>query len=279
MTDTKHFPLNIAHRGARSLAPENTLSAAQKALLAGAGMWELDVTMTSDGELIVLHDDTLDRTSNAADLFPDRSPWKARTFQLDEIRQLDAGSWFVVRDPFGQIAAGAVSEADCQSYAGERIPTLEEALLFTRQNDWQVNVEIKDMGPTAGSERVVERVVDLVRSLGMQEQVLISSFNHRYLLRSKAAAPQMRTAALVLMPFPFVARHLRQIAAQAYHPRLGAVSAARVQGLQQQGFAVNVWTVNAENDLLRMIDFGVDGVITDFPQRLHALRSKQLHDG
>ena len=268
------FPKIIAHRGARSLAPENTLSAAQKALQAGADMWELDVTMTADGELIVLHDDTLNRTSNAPEMFPDRGPWKAHTFQLSEIRQLDAGSWFVAQDPFGQIAAGEVSTADQQNYTGEKIPTLEESLFFTRQNDWQVNVEIKDLGRRPGSEVIVERVAELVRSLGMQEQVLISSFNHHYLLRSKAAAPQLRTAALVLLPVPLVARHLRRIAAQAYHPRLGAVSEARVRSLQEQGFAVNVWTVNAENDLLRMIDFGVDGVITDFPQRLHALRSK-----
>ena len=98
--------LNIAHRGARSLAPENTLAAAQKGLDTGADMWELDVGMTADGALFLIHDDTLERTSNAAQVFPQRAPWRVHEFTFDEIRQLDFGSWFVEQDPFGQIAAG-----------------------------------------------------------------------------------------------------------------------------------------------------------------------------
>jgi glycerophosphoryl diester phosphodiesterase len=265
------LPKNIAHRGARSLAPENTIAAAQKAVQAGADMWELDVTITADGELIVLHDDTLNRTTNVAEVFPDRAPWKAHTFLLDEIRELDAGSWFVAQDPFGQIAAEAVSEADQQAYAGEKIPTLEEALLFTREHNWQVNVEIKDLDHTPGSAVIVERVVYLVRKLNMAEQVLISSFNHRYLVRSKQAAPQIRTAALVVMPTLFAARHLRHIEAQAYHPRLGAISPYRIQALRKRGFEVNVWTVNEERDLRRLMEYGVNGLITDYPQRLREL--------
>ena len=98
--------LNIAHAGARSLAPENTLAAARKALEVGADLWETDVAVTSDGELILFHDDSLARTTNAPVRFPDRSPWTFTTFTLAEIRSLDAGSWFVETDPFGQIAAG-----------------------------------------------------------------------------------------------------------------------------------------------------------------------------
>lgn len=266
------FPKNIAHRGARSLAPENTLAAARKALQAGADMWELDVTITADGELIVLHDSTLDRTTNADSVFPDRSPWKAHTFLLKEIRELDAGSWFVTQDPFGQIASGAVSDADQQSYVGEKVPTLEEALLFTRDNDWQVNIEIKNLGKAPGSEIIVERVVYLIRKLDTAEQVLLSSFNHDYLVRSKQYAPHIRTAALVAMPAIFAARNLTQIGAQAYHPRKGAISSYRIKALQERGFAVNVWTVNEERDLSRYIEYGVNGLITDFPQRLHDMR-------
>jgi len=79
--------LNIAHRGASSLAPENTLSAARKGLEAGADMWELDVQLTADGELIVIHDSTLKRTSNVEDVFPHRRPWQVHEFTLDEIRK------------------------------------------------------------------------------------------------------------------------------------------------------------------------------------------------
>jgi glycerophosphoryl diester phosphodiesterase len=98
--------LCIAHRGAASLAPENTLAAAHKALALGAGMWELDVSVTADGELVVLHGDSLARTTNVQAFFPQRSPWQISTFTLAEVRKLDAGSWFVDIDPFGTIAGG-----------------------------------------------------------------------------------------------------------------------------------------------------------------------------
>jgi len=266
------FPMNIAHRGARSLAPENTLAAARQALAAGADMWELDVTLTADGELIVLHDDTLNRTTNVDALYPLRAPWKAHTFLLNEIRELDAGSWFVRQDPFGQIASGAVTREVCDSYRGEKIPTLEEALLFTRDNDWRVNIEIKDLGKAPGNRIIVERVLYLVRKLEMAEQVLISSFNENYLIRSKQMSPHVETAALVAMPAVLAARKLKYLHAKAYHPRKGAISPLRIRSLQQQGFAVNVWTVNEGSDLKRYIEWGVDGLITDFPQRLQAMK-------
>ena len=120
--------LNIAHRGARSLAPENTLAAARKALEIGADLWETDVSVTTDGQLILMHDDTLDRTTDAPIRFPGRSPWTVSAFTLAEIRDLDAGSWFVETDPFDQIAAGAVTPGEQAAYRGERVPTLRRAL-------------------------------------------------------------------------------------------------------------------------------------------------------
>ncbi len=267
-----HFPKIIAHRGARSLAPENTIAAARQAVNNGADMWELDVSLTADGELIVLHDETLKRTTNVEAVYPLRAPWKAHTFLLNEIRELDAGSWFVAQDPFGQIASGAVSEQDCQSYIGEKIPTLEEALLFTREHDWQVNIEIKDSGNGPGRGIIVERVLYLIRKLAMAERVLISSFNHNYLIRSKQMSPHIKTAALVAMPAMFASSKLTRMHAEAYHPRKGAISPYRIKSLQEHGFDVNIWTVNEERDLARYIAWGVDGLITDFPQRLQAMK-------
>ena len=130
----KTRPLIIAHRGARSLAPENTLAAARKALQAGADMWEMDVAVTSDGELIVVHDDTLERTCNVADLFPDRRPWNVWDFTLAEIQTLDCGSWFAARDPFGQIKAGNVSTEEAARYSPKKIDVivLEETPFVTK---------------------------------------------------------------------------------------------------------------------------------------------------
>ena len=100
--------LVIAHRGARSLAPENTLAAAQAALEMGADLWEFDIEVSRDGELVLLHDETLSRTTDAAARYPDRAPWRAADFTWEEIRALDAGSWFLREDPFGTLASGTV---------------------------------------------------------------------------------------------------------------------------------------------------------------------------
>ncbi|MCP4367686.1 MAG: glycerophosphodiester phosphodiesterase, partial [Deltaproteobacteria bacterium] len=95
--------LNIAHRGARSIAPENTLEAAQKAYDLGAHMWETDIQITKDEKLVLFHDNSLARTTDAESRFPDRHPCMFTSFTLDEIRSLDAGSWFVKADPHQQI--------------------------------------------------------------------------------------------------------------------------------------------------------------------------------
>ncbi|MBW2561125.1 MAG: glycerophosphodiester phosphodiesterase, partial [Deltaproteobacteria bacterium] len=128
----------IAHRGARSLAPENTLAAARRAREAGADLWETDVTVTKGGELVLLHDESLTRTTDVRDRFPNREPWHCSAFILREIRLLDAASWFEKADPFGQIAAGVVGKEDLSAYRGERIPTLREALQFTRDTSFPV---------------------------------------------------------------------------------------------------------------------------------------------
>lgn len=263
--------LNIAHRGARSLAPENTLLAAAKGLALGADLWELDVAVTLDGELVVLHDDTLERTSNVADVFPERLPWQVWTFTLAELRRLDFGSSFVTRDPFGQIAAGAVSAGELAAFKGAPIPTLREALEFTRANHWRVNIEIKDATGTPGDAFVVEKVAGLVKELDLLDRVIISSFNHRYLKRVRAAEHELVTAALVERAAPDPVALLEEIGAQAYNPGLHCVDEAAVRAVRAAGYAVLVWTVNEEADMRRLIEWGVSGIFTDFPQRLNAV--------
>jgi len=108
-------------------------------------LWELDVQLTADEELVLMHDSDLTRTCDAKARFPDRRPWLVSDFTLAEIQTLDCGSWFNEKDPFGQIKAGAVPPEDQQSYVGERAPSLREALQFTLDNDWRVNVEIKNL--------------------------------------------------------------------------------------------------------------------------------------
>lgn len=261
--------LNIAHRGARSLAPENTLAAARKGFELGADLWELDVAVSADDQLVVLHDDTLNRTSNAWQVFPQRQPWEVWNFTLAELRTLDYGSWFVAEDPFGQLKSGAVSPEEQAAFAGEPIPTLREALEFTRKNNWKVNIEIKDASGHPGDAFVAERVAELVDELEMVESVMVSSFNHDYLLRIKAVNPRIVTAALVDRPDPDPVALLQRLGAQAYNPGRKVVDRDTVQAVRAAGFDVYVWTVNDESEMKKFIEWGVSGLFTDYPQVLN----------
>lgn len=290
--------LNIAHRGNRSLAPENTLAAARNALEVGADMWELDVGVTADGELIVIHDDSLARTTDVDTIFPDRAPWHFTTFTLSEIKQLDTGTAFIEQDPFEQIAAGVVSTDDLAGIKGEPIPTLREALQFTRDHSWRVNAEIKRIPPPMNSFPIPDKVVALIEELDMVEQVLISSFVPLNLKRVKTLNLAISIAILTwgplspskrltygLDPFgelpplqyfsgenpvPFLA----ELGGSTYHPNYTVINHEQIKSLQKAGIAVNVWTVNDREHMKRLVEVGVNGIFTDFPQVLAQLLSE-----
>lgn len=261
--------LNIGHRGAASLAPENTLWAAQKALEAGADMWELDVRMAADGELVLLHDPTLNRTSNAQQVFSHRRSQQVTSFTLAELHQLDFGLKYQQKDPFGQIAAGVVSADDLLGYADTRIPTLQEALAFTCDHNWQVNIEIEHTpGHTVS---IVAEVVALIEKMGINDQVLITSFHHRHLLEARAINPRIATGVLDLRPRRQIMQLVKKLQVQFYLPRASLVTAKMMTTLQAQGVEVAVWTVNEPAEMQKFINMGVSGIITDFPQRLSGL--------
>lgn len=259
--------LIAAHRGARSIAPENTLAAARLALAARARMWEIDVRMTSDEELILTHDLDLQQTSDAPSKFPDRSPWLVDDFCLDEIMSLDFGSWFVKADPFGQIASGAIPPADLAGYSGEPVVTLEEAILFTLENDWLVNIEIKDLSGRPGHESIVEKVVSLVRLLGAIEKVLISSFNHHYLAHVRKLDKNIKTGVLVNAVQPDPVELMLDLDAFTFNPALRAFRPWQIHRLKRRGFGVLVWVVNNPWAARACLAMGADGIFTDFPQR------------
>ncbi|MHA1744396.1 MAG: glycerophosphodiester phosphodiesterase family protein, partial [Promethearchaeota archaeon] len=129
--DLPEKPLLMAHRGAAYLAPENTIVAGEVALEWGAVGWEVDISISYDGVLFLCHDTTLERTTNVEDIFPTRIQDDCTSFNMSELQQLDAGSWFVEGDPFKTIKDGFVSQADAENYRGESIPTFAEVLTFT----------------------------------------------------------------------------------------------------------------------------------------------------
>ncbi|OQY57357.1 MAG: hypothetical protein B6245_17100 [Desulfobacteraceae bacterium 4572_88] len=262
------YPLNIAHRGARSLAPENTLLAGQRALDSGADAWEIDVQLSADGVPVVIHDDTLERTSDVRhlDAFSKRKPWPVHAFSLAELEMLDFGTWFIREDPFAQIAVGTVSEKKLAGFERLRIPTLEDVLDFTRDSGFKINVEIKDLTGKPGDAAVVEKVVRMLEASDMLSHVLISSFNYDYLRQSKSLAPSVSTAAITDSPHPDPLGLLRDLDADAYHPGQEAVTPEAISLLRSKGFHVNVWTVNDRASMTRLAEAGVSGIITDFPQ-------------
>ncbi len=263
--------LNIAHRGACSLAPENTLAAARKALEVGADMWELDVAVTADGELIVFHDDSLARTTDAPTRFPDRTPWTFTTFTLAEIQTLDAGSWFVETDPFGQIAVGAVSPAEQRAYHGEKVLTLREALLFTQEMNWCVNVELKWLPSPLKDFPVAKQVLTLINELKIdKDRLAISSFDHNWLRKIQTQQPEIEVQALLgyggTEPLAW-----GDLEFKSYNARYTQVDEKQIRALQEKDIPVNLWIVDEEKDMRRFIAAEAAGLITNFPQTLTAL--------
>jgi glycerophosphoryl diester phosphodiesterase len=267
VTAVRSRKLIAAHRGARSIAPENTLAAARLGLAAGARMWEIDVRMSREGQLVLIHDPDLVRISDVQSKFPDRGPWLVDHFTLHELKALDFGSWFRKADPFKQIAAGKISPLELAGYSGEPVVTLEEAILFTVRNDWLLNIEIKDLSGLPGHESIAEKVVNLVRSLDAVGKVLVSSFSHRYLARIAKLDRNIKTGALVNTFQADPAKLMTELGAFTFNPAVRAFRPRQIRQLKQKGFGVLVWVVNNPWPARACFAMGADGIFTDFPQR------------
>ncbi|MEZ5095818.1 MAG: glycerophosphodiester phosphodiesterase family protein [Nocardioides sp.] len=220
----------IAHGGARSLAPENTLAAARAAHAVGADLWETDTAITADGQVVLMHDDAMTRTTDVAERFPDRVPAPFTTYTLAEIRTLDAGSWFERDDPFGQVAAGAVTAADLASYRGERVPTLREAFELTLALDWRMNLELKTQPAPHDTWDVVSTVLAQVDEVGIgPDHLLFSSARHEWLKALSARRPEFEVQA-VLGLFPEDPVDFSDPFFTTFNPRLSRVSPAELRG-------------------------------------------------
>lgn len=266
--------LNIAHRGARSIAPENTLLAARKGLEAGADLWETDIGVTRDEQLILCHDTSLRRTTDVDLKFPERAKASCAHFTLAEIRTLDAGSWFVETDPFGQIAAGALSPAEERACRSEKVPTLEEALVWTRATDWIVNLELKRLPASMARFPLVERVLSMIDRVGITpERVRLSSFYHPWLKEVLSLRPDVSVQALIGEK-SYLALDWGSLEFETYNVRHSLISDDEIRRRKEQGLAINLFTVNDAADMRRYRQLGVDGIFTDFPQRLALLLGK-----
>jgi glycerophosphoryl diester phosphodiesterase len=258
----------IAHRGARSLAPENTLAAARKAHAVGADLWETDTAVSADGRLFLMHDDSMMRTTDVAAKFPDRVPAPFSTYTLAEIRSLDAGVWFERDDPFGQVAAGAVGRSDLAAYAGEKVPTLREAFELTLELDWFLNLELKAQPKPKDTFDVVGAVLALADEVGIgPDHLLFSSARHAWLKALKEHRPEFEVQAILGL-FPEDPIDFGDPFFDTFNPRITRVSMEQLEAQLVRGTRLNPYTVNEPDEIERLTRMGITGLITDFPQRV-----------
>lgn len=236
-------PLCYGHRGARGHAPENTLFAFEMALVLGADGIECDVQRSSDGQLVILHDGTVDRTTNGHGLVSQLS--------LAALRALDAG---------------------CGTCIVATIPTLEETLAFISARGCQLNLEIKGESPAEalGTAEAVARVLASL-PVAVRNQLLVSSFELAAVANIKRALPDLRVATLhsgrAWLRSDILAPAL-EMGAEAIHPGHTLVNARLVTRAHEAGLRVNVWTANRISTISRLLALDVDGLFGDYPERI-----------
>lgn len=285
---------NIAHRGARAFAPENTLHAFAKAKIFGCPMFEADVHRSKDGELMVHHDDELMRCTDVVERFPVRRTYYVSDFTCTELQKLDAGSWYVKQLclPAAQREAFLRSLTDDEIYqfvsfedraiysSGQvRLPTLRETLEFAQRGGIMVNIEIKTLPRMYPG--LTEAVVQLVLDMAMEDRVLLSSFDHEQLLVVRGLNDAIATAVVTSDRLAKPGQYLRMLDADAYHPGCcgahdslgfgsvsGMLDSRGIQEARDAQRGVNVWTCNDKDQMRQLIAAGVTGLITDFPNRL-----------
>ncbi|MBM3270557.1 MAG: glycerophosphodiester phosphodiesterase [Candidatus Sericytochromatia bacterium] len=229
-------PYVVGHRGAAGHAPENTLSAFAAGARMGADLVECDVHLSRDGEVVVFHDDTLERTTGA--------PGLLRDHDLDALRRLDAGR-------------------------GERIPTLAELLAFAAgRPPLGVVVEIKN-GPYFYPD-IARKVATAIARYGMADRALVISFDNLVVREFKEIAPHVATGILFYARLADPAGAARAAGADCIWPALPMLTPDVVRQAHAAGLGVFTWTANSQDDFSRALEAGVDGIGSDFPDALAA---------
>lgn len=235
----------FAHRGNSGEAPENTIAAFRLALDSGADGVEFDVQFSRDRVPVVIHDETLERTTNGKGGVAEHS--------LAELKALDAGAW------------------KGHAFAGERIPALEEALALFQESELLVNIELKTS--EIFYEGLAAAAARMAKKMGIARRVVISSFNHHSLLEAAREAPEIARAPLLYAHLIEPWRYVQAQGFQALHAERHACTGALVRGCRGAGIPLRAYTVNDELDFRRLAALGVGAVFTDHPRKLAQLRA------
>ncbi len=245
-----------AHRGASGYAPENTLDAFRLALEMGVDCIELDVHMSRDGAIVVIHDSRVDRTTNRRGA--------VRDLTLDEIRGLDAGTWFNRSHP-GQARP---------EYAGTVVPTLSETIELLEASSVVLYIEIKD--PELYADDFESSIISLIRQHGFERRAVLLSFDAGSVGKAKSLDPSIRTALLVdgLKKDPVTAA--AAVGADELAIRHTLASPGIVREARHAGLGVTLWTVNGRTAIKRAVNLGADCIISNFPDRVLRLLSSRM---
>ncbi|MFI1764891.1 glycerophosphodiester phosphodiesterase [Streptomyces sp. NPDC020800] len=251
-------PTVIAHRGASAYAPENTLASIDRAAKLGFSWVENDVQRTKDGELVVIHDDSLERTTNVKNVFPDRAPWKVKDFTAAEIARLDAGSWF------------------SPAFAGTRVPTLSQYMRRIEHNHEKLLLEIKNPELYPGIEQQTLKLLGNEGWLDQQHlgRLIVQSFSADSVRTVHELKPALTTAYLGKPSVVQLQEYARF--ADLINPSYGSISKVyvcavhAVEGPHGRPLGVFAWTVNDAAAARTVSGYGVDGVISNKPDVVRA---------
>ncbi|WP_129839113.1 glycerophosphodiester phosphodiesterase family protein [Streptomyces sp. RFCAC02] len=247
-------PLVVAHRGASGYAPENTVAAAEAADEVGTTWVETDVQRTADGELVLMHDTTLARTTDVEEVFPDRAPWNVADFTAAEIARLDAGSWFG------------------DEFAGERVPTLEEFARELADNGQRLLLELKSPELYPGIEaEILDELADggWLRERRPGDRLVLQSFDAESVRTVHELAPDVETGFLGtpdvddLAEYAGFADQINPTYKDLTEEYVAAVHGLR--GPHHRPLKVYAWTVDDGPTAVRIADLGVDGIISNVP--------------
>jgi glycerophosphoryl diester phosphodiesterase len=234
----------IGHRGASGHAPENTLAAFKKAVSLGATFIETDLQLSRDARFVAIHDETLERTTNGQGKVHDQT--------LVALRRLDAGSWFG------------------SEYSGERIPTLEEILEFSKKNDVVFYLELKPSGSWGGEHALI----GALRESGEVARVLVISFDPGILASLRKIEPTLMTGVLYDGQLPDPQKSATDVGARQIVVRGDLVTPAMIEQARKRDLQVVCWTVNHPAHIRMLVAAGVDGIMSDYPDRLIAALKK-----
>ncbi|MFC4560723.1 glycerophosphodiester phosphodiesterase [Nocardiopsis mangrovi] len=242
--------LDVAHRGGSAYAPENTLAAIDAAHEHEATAVEIDVQRSKDDELVVVHDTTLARTTDVEQVFPNRSPYNVADFTLAELRRLDAGSWFG------------------SEFAGERVPTLQEALDRLDEHKAGLFLEIKSPALYPGIEDDIAQTLKadpgwVAGNRAGGQRLVIQSFDRASAERSHELLPSVPHGILGRVAESEIAAYAEW--ADMINPNHTGIDAAYVERVHDAGMDVVAYTINEPDDMRAAIGKGVDGIISDYP--------------